>query len=125
MGRKPIILTLLLFTGLFSLCKADYQEKPINMTPFVGTDYVRIVIDEDYSGQPKNTFTVAIRSLQDQEILWEGAVDLVPTTNVGKKQLEATIGDLSPRLWRPSDPYLYEIALTQFSNKQPVDSSFI
>lgn len=44
----------------------------IRLTPFTGTDFVRIVVDARFEQAPGNSFNAIIRSLKDQSVLWQG-----------------------------------------------------
>ena len=97
------------------------QRKDLKLTPFTGTNFVRIVVDEAFRKAPGNTFKITIRSLKDKTILWRGG-NLTPVSDESKKRFSFTINKLSPELWQPSSPYLYEIILEQYSRKQLVSS---
>jgi len=110
------ILALLLLTGLSRSFAAEIPAW--HLIPFTGMDYIRIVVDAGFQQNISNTFTVTIRSTADNSVLWEGPVQPQPAVNEGKKQIAFTIRNLKPILWSPSNPYLYDVSLQQFSGKK-------
>ena len=113
--------SLLFFTFIFFF-QAVARDTGTKLTPFTGTDFVRIVVDAGFKQAPGNSFRAIIRSLKDQSVLWQGPVQLTPVPDESRPQLSATIDRLSPQLWSPGNPYLYEIVLEQYSNKKLVTS---
>lgn len=97
-------------------------DKNLRLTPFTGTDFVRIVVDDTFQQATGSTFKTVIRSLKDKNVLWQGPVKLVPVADEGKKTFSFTIDKLSPQLWSPSSPYLYEIVLEQYNKKKLVNT---
>ncbi|GAA4305005.1 glycoside hydrolase family 2 TIM barrel-domain containing protein [Compostibacter hankyongensis] len=82
------------------------------ITPFTGTDYVRVVGEMPSSGLPQAAaFRVTIRSLKDGSVLYDAAVPARRYEAAGKSFFTFTISGLSPRLWTPAEPNLYEMAL--------------
>ncbi len=107
---------------LFAVLIAFAQDKAIKLTPFAGIDFVRIVVDDEFKQSSVNTFSAAIRSLKNGQVLWRGDVDLMPVDDKGRKTLSYTINGLTPQLWSPSSPYLYEIVLEQYHQGKLVNS---
>ncbi|HXI01141.1 MAG TPA: glycoside hydrolase family 2 TIM barrel-domain containing protein [Sphingobacteriaceae bacterium] len=112
--KKIVILHLLLLVTSISSIAEEVQL--FRMTPFTGTDYVRLVVDEKFRFSPTNTFKVVIRT-NNGNIFWEGPVIAVSAPGHGKNNLAFTIKGLKPILWEPNNPYLYHITLQQFSGK--------
>ncbi len=116
--KKALILPIILLTRIVA-CFAQDEEttttKATAMTPFSGTNYVRVVVDASYRSAASNTFKAVIKSIKDGKILWQGNVTHAPAVNEGDKHLAFTINNLKPILWTPNNPYLYEITLQQFS----------
>ncbi len=116
--KKGLILPIILLTRIVA-CFAQDEEttttKATSMTPFSGTNYVRVVVDASYRSAASNTFKAVIKSIKDGKILWQGNVTHAPAVNEGGKHLAFTINNLKPILWTPNNPYLYEITLQQFS----------
>lgn len=105
---------LCLITTLITISAALAQE-PYHITPFTGTDYIRLVVDGAYRTSPENTFKVQIRSVKDNKTLWTGPVNVSIAPNEGAKHLAFTVSNLRPVLWTPNNPALYEITLLQYS----------
>src|SRR5690606_5726931 len=104
----------LLFVLLMTVLHVVARQDDIKLTPFTGTDFVRLVVNETFRQAPNNTFKIIIRSLRDGGVLWQGNVDLTRVDDKGKNTLSCRIGGLTPQLWSPSSPYLYEIVLEQY-----------
>lgn len=115
-------ITALIFV-LFLNYNAFSQEKQQTFIPFTGTDFVRVLVDAEYLQAPGNTFKAVIKSREDKKVLWQGAVSFKPVVNEGKKQLTFIINKLSPNLWSPSNPYLYDITLEQYAKKKLVNTT--
>ncbi|MEP6673676.1 MAG: glycoside hydrolase family 2 TIM barrel-domain containing protein [Ferruginibacter sp.] len=115
--KKKLLLIFVLFS--FSLT-ASAQEEPeptatvAALTTFTGTDYIRLVFDKD-SSQTASTYKATIKSA-DSKILWEGNVTASQAINEGGNKLAATIKNLKPVLWSPTNPFLYEVTLQQINN---------
>ena len=93
----------------------DQQEaRAAELTPFTGTDYVRVSFDKSVVASPANTFRAIITSA-DGKVLWQGAVTPAPALNEGGSELSFTIKNLKPQLWTPAHPNLYELTVQQLS----------
>jgi beta-galactosidase len=110
--RRATLLSLLVLSCTNSLLAQNNAAK--RLTPFTGTDYVRLVVDADYQTAATNTFKVTIKSTDDK-VLWQGAIKPQTVDNAGKKQLAFNVSNLKPTLWTPNNPYLYNITLEQYS----------
>lgn len=107
-------------TSLFAQDEQDKNYKP-SLTPFTGTDYVRLVVDAT-NQKPNTTFKVIIKSAADGKLLYQGAVAPVLVTNAGRKQLTFTVKNLKPVLWEPNNPYLYYFTLQQLSGSKVIST---
>jgi beta-galactosidase len=109
MKRALILFVSILFTATLQ------AKEGIRITPFTGTDYVRVLVDAGFKTAPSNTFRALIRSKNDGKILWQGPVNLAAQNTQGKNNLTFTIKGLKPQLWTIAAPNLYEITLQQFA----------
>lgn len=108
---KKILLVLL----AAPLCLfAQTKEKAENgLEVFSGMNYVRAVVTEPGSG---NNYRAVITSTRDHKVLWQGSVTPKRYTENGKQKLSLTVGNLSPVLWTPANPYLYELSIKAGNN---------
>lgn len=112
------LFVMLLMTAMNVAAKQD----AIKLTPFTGTDFVRLVMDETFRQTPHSTFKAIIRSLQDGSVLWQGDVALTSVDDKGKNTLSCTIDGLTPELWSPTNPYLYEVVVEQYDKRKLLSS---
>ncbi|WP_345947617.1 glycoside hydrolase family 2 TIM barrel-domain containing protein [Mucilaginibacter sp. PAMB04274] len=111
--RRIALFSLLIFTCANISLAQDKAKK--RLTPFTGTDYMRLVVDADYQTAGSNNFKVIIKAAAGGSILWQGAVRPQTVDNAGKKQLAFNITGLKPVLWTPNNPFLYNVTLEQYS----------
>jgi hypothetical protein len=111
--RPFISLCLFIFTALLSSAQEETgNSNTAFVTPFTGSDFVRVVVHKDQIAPSADKFAVTIQSPENQ-ILWKGNVSLAPAANEGGNHLSFTIKDLNPVLWTPTDPFMYEIVFQQ------------
>lgn len=94
-----------------------FAESAYQLTPFTGTDYVRVVVNKAFKTAPGHTFKLLIRSPAGGQILWHGPVTATTAANEGNNHLAFTVRNLKPVLWTPNNPFLYEITLQQYSGR--------
>lgn len=108
-----------LFAWLICICTlAGYAKTApaYGIIPFTGMDYIRVEVDAAYQTSAQNTFKLAITSITDGKVLWQGDVKPTAAMNVKKAILTFTVNGLKPVLWQPTDPYLYQVTLQQYNN---------
>jgi beta-galactosidase len=110
MRRALLFSFLSLIWTSFSQAQSAYQ-----ITPFTGVDYLRVVVNSGFRTSAANTFKLLIRSPKNAKVLWQGPVSAVTAVNEGNGHLAFTVRNLKPVLWTPSNPFLYDITLQQYS----------
>jgi beta-galactosidase len=113
--------SILTFFSLAIVAQSFAQTPIKSFTPFAGMDYVRLVINTD--AKPNTQFKAFITSSQDHKVLWQGPVTAAQLNTAGVKQLGLTIKNLTPHLWTPSDPFLYDIDLQEISGGKVVSQA--
>lgn len=117
---RKLLLSFLFCTCMNTVFAQEKSQKPL-LTPFTGTDYVRLVVDADHK-KPNTSFKVIIKAVADDKVLYQGAVTPAQVTNAGRKQLTFTVKNLKPVLWEPNNPYLYYFTLQQLSGGKVLNS---
>lgn len=80
------------------------------LLPFAGADRVRIdVTVQGAAGQAE--LNGRIICLDDKSVLWQGKLDTVNLKPGQPTQTTETLTGLSPRLWSPPEPTLYELTV--------------
>lgn len=116
--KKALLLIYFVIAVVNSYAKAT---PTFAITPFTGMDYVRLVVDAGYRTSADNTFKVIIKSIADGKVLWQGDVKPSQAVNIKKAQLAFTVSGLKPILWQPTNPYLYQVILQQYSKNKLQD----
>ncbi|QKJ29023.1 glycosyl hydrolase family 2 [Mucilaginibacter mali] len=114
----------LLFVWLICMTAFAGYAKPAPayaIIPFTGMDYIRVEVDAAYQTSAQNTFKLVIKSVADGNVLWQGDVKPTEAINIKKGKLAFTVNGLKPILWQPTNPYLYQVSLQQYSNGQLQD----
>ncbi len=108
------VLTICVLNLFFSIHLFAKNKILKHLTPFTGTDYIRLVTDADFKSENSNTFKVVITSIADGKSLWNGYIKPVAAINEGIKKIAFTVKSLNPILWSPNHPYLYKVTLEQY-----------
>jgi hypothetical protein len=109
---------LLAFISLFFAINTMAQYPPATrITPFTGTNYVRVVTAmKPTEPASKYTYKAIIKSINDGKTLYSGMVDTKTYKENGIEYVTFTLNNLSPVLWTPANPHLYELNLQFFEN---------
>jgi hypothetical protein len=105
---KIIHLFCLLLLGL----NAYAQDTDAHIIPFTGQDYVRVLVETNQ--KVPNNLKLAVKIIapfDDQAMLWAGEVQPQIFKEKDKTFLEFTVKNLSPKLWTPAHPHLYQLEL--------------
>ncbi|GAB3905259.1 glycoside hydrolase family 2 TIM barrel-domain containing protein [Mucilaginibacter boryungensis] len=104
--KRAILIGLII--PLFAFAKQ--KDKPDNgLEVFSGTNYVRAVITAPTNNV--SNYQATITSIKDNKVLWQGKVEAHKYTENGKEKVSLTVTNLSPVLWTPTNPYLYELTI--------------
>lgn len=88
-------------------------QKTYRMIPFTGINYLRVQIDTAFT-KPGAVYKIQIKSLKDNSTLWKGEVNYSKAHNTETPTVNFTVKNLTPVLWEPQNPHLYEVTLQRY-----------